>query len=136
MRATSFHSAPVRTLNESPSEKEGKLWMSMWLPCVLLRPSMKVPPKRKGNALVDLFAVVLSHPSMKVPPKRKGNHRDLLLQAALQTVALNESPSEKEGKSCWWVRLVRRLAPSMKVPPKRKGNGAPGASRAECRSPQ
>ena len=36
--------------------------------------------------------------------------------------ALNESPSEKEGKSV--LLLVDDLAfiPSMKVPPKRKGN--------------
>ena len=37
------------TLNESPSEKEGK-FSSMESPAwVVLSPSMKVPPKRKGN---------------------------------------------------------------------------------------
>ena len=35
-------------------------------------------------------------PSMKVPPKRKGNATIHRAQGA--TVALNESPSEKEGK--------------------------------------
>ena len=58
---------------------------------------------------------------MKVPPKRKGNHS--YADAASDTVALNESPSEKEGKS---VRQRKRDEsfgiPSMKVPPKRKGN--------------
>ena len=57
---------------------------------------MKAPPKRKGNpagALLLLGAVV---PSMKAPPKRKGNSgRGLFLWA---DDALNESPSEKEGK--------------------------------------
>ena len=36
-------------------------------------------------------------PSMKVPPKRKGNRLRPLLRE--NVVALNESPSEKEGKS-------------------------------------
>ena len=59
-------------LNESPSEKEGKY-------------HMPETPRRE------------TLPSMKVPPKRKGNYslaspRNRYLQA------LNESPSEKEGK--------------------------------------
>ena len=37
------------TLNESPSEKEGK-FASPPVGQNLIRPSMKVPPKRKGNA--------------------------------------------------------------------------------------
>ena len=45
-------------------------------------------------------------PSMKVPPKRKGN---LLrwLQSASNYSSLNESPSEKEGK---WGELDLRLS--------------------------
>ena len=38
-----------KTLNESPSEKEGKLCMWVWCRCFVPSPSMKVPPKRKGN---------------------------------------------------------------------------------------
>ena len=59
---------------------------------------------------------------MKVPPKRKGNpRRD---HGGKHTRApLNESPSEKEGKSHpVRVGLVLLKLPSMKVPPKRKGN--------------
>ena len=37
-------------------------------------------------------------PSMKVPPKRKGN-KILRKTLSPQLVTLNESPSEKEGKS-------------------------------------
>ena len=37
-----------RTLNESPSEKEGKSW-SARVHATKGEPSMKVPPKRKGN---------------------------------------------------------------------------------------
>ena len=57
---------------------------------------------------------------MKVPPKRKGNCRP---PAHTTTVnSLNESPSEKEGKSTTGVMLLATIFASMKVPPKRKGN--------------
>ena len=41
---------PEKTLNESPSEKEGKFFEGA---AIILDPlpSMKVPPKRKGNLL-------------------------------------------------------------------------------------
>ena len=59
---------------------------------------MKVPPKRKGNAL---------------PPDARW----------CSNASLNESPSEKEGKSGQREEKIKVLAvPSMKVPPKRKGN--------------
>ena len=60
---------------------------------------------------------------MKVPPKRKGN-TPATLHSFLLPGALNESPSEKEGKwvpFLWWFC---GSTPSMKVPPKRKGNWA------------
>ena len=58
---------------------------------------------------------------MKVPPKRKGNHEDSL--GFYYGECLNESPSEKEGKSTTKRpgSPISRPA-SMKVPPKRKGN--------------
>ena len=37
-----------------------------------------------------------AEPSMKVPPKRKGNFA--IAGARLNPIPLNESPSEKEGK--------------------------------------
>ena len=41
----------------------------------------------------------------------------------LKVSALNESPSEKEGKYPTHSVVARRMRrPSMKVPPKRKGN--------------
>ena len=63
----------------------------------LFFPSMKVPPKRKGN--LNRIPHRANHiiPSMKVPPKRKGNLEAMKTRAAL-ALALNESPSEKEGK--------------------------------------
>ena len=38
------------TLNESPSEKEGKWPLQRARPGLCWSPSMKVPPKRKGNS--------------------------------------------------------------------------------------
>ena len=59
--------------------------------------SMKVPPKRKGNAQQNLTGDDIRWASMKVPPKRKGNSRTM--PRILRLASLNESPSEKEGKS-------------------------------------
>ena len=111
------------TLNESPSEKEGK--SKTWKPRNLWPtwPSMKVPPKRKGNhPLHPVIARRLS-PSMKVPPKRKGNILPLEVAQRAKR-ALNESPSEKEGKCDLMTQGKIHPKPSMKVPPKRKGNVA------------
>ena len=59
---------------------------------------MKVPPKRKGNCAQLPLGVPVGLASMKVPPKRKGN--DFLdMRIFFLLVSLNESPSEKEGKS-------------------------------------
>ena len=59
-------------------------------------PSMKVPPKRKGNEYTRSLPPK-ARPSMKVPPKRKGNGVPAPLPA-VDVEPLNESPSEKEGK--------------------------------------
>ena len=60
--------------------------------------------------------------SMKVPPERKGN-LCWLVRACSANLTLNESPSEKEGKSHRSHRSVTLAgSPSMKVPSKRKGN--------------
>ena len=85
------------TLNESPSEKEGKL-PALYAQNRSPPPSMKVPPKRKGNPRVVKFHAYYSRPSMKVPPKRKGNSGRSSASRHHQS-PLNESPSEKEGKS-------------------------------------
>ena len=58
---------------------------------------------------------------MKAPPKRKGNpgRSDA---TGPHFLALNESPSEKEGKFRGGVGFHVVFGPSMKAPPKRKGN--------------
>ena len=91
------------SLNESPSEKEGKLSSNRNLSRCFF-PSMKVPPKRKGNLTESVVRSTPRSPSMKVPPKRKGNG------------AIGFSPKEERY-------------PSMKVPPKRKGNSYPKIAR-------
>ena len=58
---------------------------------------MKAPPKRKGNVSKLRVTFSRERPSMKAPPKRKGN-AGLHGGEINVTHALNESPSEKEGK--------------------------------------
>ena len=135
-----------RRLNESPSEKEGKYVRLAGIGEDIGGASMKVPPKRKGNVGCSVRGAEPCVASMKVPPKRKGN-RASSSYSQLTTGGLNESPSEKEGKSphyrdqvqwqlhclnespsekegkcnCFNERHYNAVA-SMKVPPKRKGN--------------
>ena len=110
MSVISAPSCCFSSLNESPSEKEGKC-AYLFAPVARLVPSMKVPPKRKGNAPSAPPSFPPKSPSMKVPPKRKGNleHPGLL---ATPRLALNESPSEKEGKF-----RVRGVLASVFLPP-------------------
>ena len=84
-------------LNESPSQKEGKLLKTSELSGASLFASMKVPPKRKGNETPGACWVWTGAASMKVPPKRKGNRTNFANTIALR-LGLNESPSQKEGK--------------------------------------
>ncbi|WP_210401025.1 hypothetical protein, partial [Rothia sp. HMSC064F07] len=94
MPAAPFPHAPGLALNESPSEKEGKWATVNKAECMAFYPSMKVPPKRKGNVSRLERQHLRLTPSMKVPPKRKGN-----LAARSSVLSL--------------------VVPSMKVPPKR-----------------
>ena len=87
---------PYAALNESPSEKEGKSSPVQSMKTSQCSPSMKVPPKRKGNFGLYGSLPYIYSPSMKVPPKRKGNTG--LLPKNFSYTPLNESPSEKEGK--------------------------------------
>ena len=86
------------SLNESPSEKEGKFEPPQ---CKIraVNASMKALPKRKGNRTTN--RVANSRPyraSMKALPKRKGNPDIVERAYRSRPLGLNESPSEKEGK--------------------------------------
>ena len=50
--------------------------------------------------------------------------------------SLNESPSEKEGKSDFYGTGAEGVSPSMKVPPKRKGNDIRDVPKVEPGNPQ
>ena len=83
---------------------------------------MKVPPKRKGNQPARDRGNTYSYALNESPSEKEGKFNPSPRRRP-RKLALNESPSEKEGK------LVMRTAvsvppkePSMKVPPKRKGN--------------
>ena len=84
------------TLNESPSEKEGKY-------------------KDLNTLAVALLALNESPSEKEGKCKRPG-------RGFGQSTALNESPSEKEGKLVCIGEWRQNDWPSMKVPPKRKGN--------------
>ena len=60
---------------------------------------MKVPPKRKGND-ADLSITVLESTLNESPSEKEGKSENNLL-VILSAFTLNESPSEKEGKFGW-----------------------------------
>ena len=118
--ADSARRGTVISLNESPSEKEGK-----FRPSVVCEVSVTTlnesPSEKEGKSGSHVLTCENLGPSMKVPPKRKGN----LVSNSDGTwaLALNESPSEKEGKLGFLILFGHAVRlPSMKVPPKRKGN--------------
>ena len=85
-------------LNESPSEKEGKLLVVIVQWCIMI--SLNESPSEKEGKLSPSTGWTCSgtRPSMKVPPKRKGNSTVWMCWDG-GSESLNESPSEKEGKS-------------------------------------
>ena len=109
---------------------------------------MKAPPKRKGYHADSVQAAATLIASMKALPKRKGNAWGLVAKpggfglnespsqkegrtggffhAAPKFNCLNESPSKKEGKSRELVRNTITKKASMKALPKRKGNELKG----------
>ena len=65
---------PVLALNESPSEKEGK-WIGEASPFPLQQSLNESPSEKEGKSVGVGVSVGAVSPSMKVPPKRKGNLR-------------------------------------------------------------
>ena len=63
----------------------------------LMRPLNESPSEKEGKSDHETLNRGLYWPSMKVPPKRKGNE-STLETSHLPSRSLNESPSEKEGK--------------------------------------
>ena len=94
----SHHHQSLRPLNESPSEKEGKSKAQIEEGVPKAVPSMKVPPKRKGNFGSTTPSGAVAAPLNESPSEKEGKCRIGVLMGCLLE-ALNESPSEKEGKS-------------------------------------
>ena len=84
---------------------------------------MKVPPKRKGNTVLNLVAAKILVASMKVPPKRKGNIRTPPKGHRTPQASMKVPPKRKGNVD--EVTEPADLFASMKVPPKRKGNPTP-----------
>ena len=64
--------------------------------------------------------IVCGLPSMKVPPKRKGNHRNKEV-VGVQLDTLNESPSEKEGKFLCHVHSIQAIDTLNESPSEKEG---------------
>ena len=96
MDVSNSHAVARHTLNESPSEKEGKLFGQIVAVVVDLALNESPSEKEGKSGRGSVVPVRQSVPSMKVPPKRKGNPAGLPRLGIQGT--LNESPSEKEGK--------------------------------------
>ena len=84
-------------LNESPSNGKGNTLRSKQL-IVNLLASMKVSARKRRNTVHCAPLAVGQHTSMKALPKRKGNPSPMRTLCS-RSRRLNESPSEKEGKS-------------------------------------
>lgn len=97
-KRASFSPSVSQPLNESPSEKEGKYHCGGLATAAAASASMKVSVRKRRNCCFQ----GLSHPharaSMKALPKRKGNARKCR-RWRMKFWSLNESPSQKEGKS-------------------------------------
>ena len=97
MTGTVTVEAPKTALNESPSEKEGK-YRRPARQSPSLRPSMKVPPKRKGNAIIAAYGESSLETLNESPSEKEGKSAEVTFDRD-GVQPLNESPSEKEGKS-------------------------------------
>ena len=65
---------------------------------------MKVPPKRKGN-LETKGRKEHENLSLNESPSEKEGKSGTFAASIVMTTRLNESPSEKEGK-CWFLHSV------------------------------
>ena len=79
---------------------------------------MKVPPKRTGNANIGSPRVVRASALNESPSEKEGKFCHCLAFYS-EEVALNESPSEKEGKSRTYG-LPSRPSPALNESPSEK----------------
>ena len=86
----------------------------------LLTASMKALPRRKGNS--GHGQPPAQWQCLNESPSQKEGKSATTTSKPTPTVNLNESPSEKEGKCISKANAVKFKSTSMKAPPKRKGN--------------
>ena len=86
---------------------------------------MKVPPKRKGNSAPIQGAAGYGALN-ESPSEKEGKSVPVGLLTPLGTLALNESPSEKEGKSLHGERLPLRDHPLNESPSEKEGKSGAG----------
>ena len=84
-----------------------------------INPSMKVPPKRKGNAFRLEDYLPSLWPLNESPSEKEGKFQQSLRQL-LESFTLNESPSEKEGKSMKYRIHIANIADTLNESPSEK----------------
>ena len=74
--------------------------------------------------MVVLAALATANPQAlnESPSEKEGKSAVSAFGTLIGVATLNESPSEKEGKLLFFHGSSPKVEPSMKVPPKRKGN--------------
>ena len=96
---------------------------------------MKALPKRKGNSN-DFIWLNNGELSLNESPSQKEG-KSLLAGVGIRVpLGLNESPSQKEGKSKSFPLMTSWQLASMKALPKRKGNSRVGSGFASRSGPQ
>ena len=85
------------TLNESPSEKEGK-YKDLNTLAVALLALNESPSEKEGKSSGLVFSSFLNAALNESPSEKEGKSSQLSVNPVCKTSTLNESPSEKEGK--------------------------------------
>ena len=83
---------------------------------------MKALPKRKGNGASSRTRTQTTRRLNESPSEKEGKSPLRPVVTHQGSGCLNESPSEKEGKSTPISLFVPQIEASMKALPKRKGN--------------
>ncbi len=104
-------------------KRKGNSWVKIKEPLTDCIASMKALPKRKGN-LAGLLHRHQGFGGLNESPSEKEGKSGRIRAVAAGNAGLNESPSEKEGKYRVEWAAGDESGASMKALPKRKGNAA------------
>ena len=84
-------------------------------------PSMKAPPKRKGNPVFDALTNFVTRTLNESPSEKEGKSSSPRMIMRGVRKPLNESPSEKEGKLSVTVWAVVLRSPLNESPSEKEG---------------